>query len=69
MVSSTDKLIKEIPSKRKFLKANRVEIRCKCGTKITYLRTVDGKFSLIPAELICTKCGEILKVKDFINGN
>lgn len=45
---------------------NNILITCKCGVFEVYIRTVNGQHSLIPNELICTKCGEIIKVKDFI---
>lgn len=48
---------------------NNILLTCKCGVFEIYLKTVNGQHSLIPNEFICTKCGEILKMKDFINGN
>ena len=41
-------------------------VTCECGVFEIYVRTVNGQHSLISNELICTKCGKILKVKDFI---
>ncbi len=46
-----------------------IKIACKCGNNRIdeYFRKINGKFVLLPAELICTGCGNIIKVKDFIN--
>lgn len=48
---------------------NNILVTCQCGVFEIYIRTVNGQHALIPNELICTKCGEIIKLKDFINGN
>lgn len=48
---------------------NSILVSCDCGVFVILVKTVNGEHSLIPNELICTKCGEIIKVKDFINSN
>lgn len=48
---------------------NNILVECKCGVYEVYVRTVNEQHGLIPNELVCTKCGEIIKIKDFINGN
>ena len=45
---------------------NNILITCKCGVFEICKRTVNGQHSLVPNELICTRCGEIIKMKDFM---
>jgi len=45
---------------------NNILIICECGVYEVYIRTVNGQHSLIPNEFVCTKCGKVLKMKDFM---
>ena len=55
-------------AKSKDGKTETMEISCKCGkAQEIYYKTLNGKYLLLPAELICTKCGAIIEMKDFVN--
>lgn len=45
-----------------------IKVECLCGKAKTtyYTKTPKNEAVLLPAELICTGCGETLKVKDFL---
>lgn len=47
-----------------------VRIACPCAVSepTTYYLTVHGVPVLLPAEVICTHCGKIIKLKDIIDG-